>query len=748
MIIRGMHENDAPVRVSGAGAFPVVSGEDGKSGALRSALSVIVVLCILCGAAIAGTVFGSAVRLNPAGLFAAETVYAADDSYTTESFDVSIDVSENHVMRFDEHIVVDFLTPHHGIYRYIPIQKKFYDISGISVSGGDWEDEYDTTGENEYGTYGNEILKIGDAYRTYTGEKEYRIQYNLNCTKDDDEDYDWMSVDILPTGWQTPIEKSTINLTMPKEVDWSTFSLYTGSAGESIDVLSDTEHFTVTFGDDNKTMEIEAKDLPQGYGITLQAILPEGYWTGVTSRRWMGFLAFLIPIALGILMSLLWVINGRDPEIVKPVEFYPPDDITPAEVGYIVDGCVDNKDLSSMIIYFASKGYLEIREKRPGSKKYELVKKCEIPDSEPTFAVRLFGGLFPYEDAIKASVGRSKGGSKSGTANLGLFVKAVIKKSEKAEPEPDEKEPEFVEQVVDLDNLPDGFGDAVRVARDELQGMYDSGKKRMFTTGSREARKIGAFICSLILPAAILIANFVNYKALGMIGAAVPFILVLIGTSLISSSYDRRHSSARVKSVGKFMGGLVVCAIASLITFALCMAAYSGSRITGILVALVATGALADAIFFQVYMWARTKENALIYGKVLGFRNFIETAEHDRLVALSNDNPEYYYNIMPYAMVMGMSTAWAKKFENIKVPEPEWYAGTNTANLGRAVWYNNIANNCAGQFVRTSSMIPDISDAADSGGFFTGGGGSFSGGGFGGGGFSGGGFGGGGGGAW
>ena len=51
-------------------------------------------------------------------------------------------------------------------------------------------------------------------------------------------------------------------------------------------------------------------------------------------------------------------------------------------------------------------------------------------------------------------------------------------------------------------------------------------------------------------------------------------------------------------------------------------------------------------------------------------------------------------------------------------------------------------DSCAHQFV----TIPDVSEAVDSGGFFTGG--DFSGGGFGGGGFSGGGFGGGGGGAW
>ena len=698
MITRRTCKNDAPAGLSAAGAFPVIA-EEAKS--LVFSLVVLSAAALIC--------LGAAAWVIMAG---SEAVYA-DDSYTTESFDVDIDVTEKHVMKYDERIVVDFIEPHHGIYRYIPIQKKFYDIEGIYVSGGDCEDEYEYSGENEYGTYGNQILQIGDAWQTYTGEKAYEIKYRLVCTKDEDKDYDWMSADLLPTGWKTPIKSSTVYVTFPKEVDWSTFSLYTGAAGEQLDVLSDTEHFNVEFGDDNKTLRIEAQDLPQGYGITLQATLPEGYWKGVTSRRWMGFLAFLVPVLLAILMALLWVLNGKDPTIVKPVEFYPPDDITPAEVGYIVDGAIDNKDLSSMIIYFASKGYLEIREKKKGSKKYQLVKKCDIPDTEPTFAVRLFGGLFPYEDAIKAE-----------------------KKAEG----------QVYEQAVDLDALPDEFGDAVRVARDELQGMYDSGKKKMFTDGSRNARNWGAFICALILPLPLLITNFVNYRGLGLFVAACPFIMVLIGTALIMGSYDMRHSSARVESVGKFIGGLAVTALAALITIVAC-AISAGSFGQGALIGIVATVSLAVGIFFQVFMWARTKENAMIYGKVLGFRNFIETAEHQRLVALSDENPEYYYDIMPYAMVMGMSVAWAKKFENMKIPEPEWYEGAEAMDLGRAVWYTNIADSCSRQFVSASSMMPDISDAVDSGGFFTGGGG-FSGGGFGGGGFSGGGFGGGGGGAW
>ena len=688
MIIGRTCKIDAPARVSAAGAFPVVT-EGMKRG--LTALLILAWTILMC--------------LDAAPV-TAEAVYA-DDTYTTPEFDVNVDITANHIMQYDEQIVVNFLEPHHGIYRYIPIQKKFYDISGIMVDGGQFEDDYSYSGENEYGTYGNEVLKIGDPYQTYTGEKEYRVRYNLECTKDEDDDYDWLSLDLIPTGWQNPIDNATAYLTLPEKVDWGTFRLYTGLAGEEIDVLEDSR-FTVEFGDDYKTMKVVAHDLPQGYGVTVQATLPEGYWKGVTSRRWMGFFALLIPSMLALLMALLWVLNGKDPAVVKPVEFYPPDDITPAEVGYIVDGTIDNKDLSSMIIYFASKGYLEIREKANGSKKYELVKKRDIPDSEPVFAVRLFGGLFPVNKAVEGK-----------------------------------------EQKVDLDHLPKDFGSAVRVARDELEGMYDNGRRKMFTDGSRNARNWGAFICSLILPFPILITNFVNYRGFGLFTAAIPFILVLIGTALISSSYDRRHSSARVESVGKFIGGLALAVVASLVTVGSCAAAVGKADIVyGLIVGAVTTASLAAGIFFQVFMWARTKENVVIYGKILGFRNFIETAEHDRLVALSDENPEYYYSIMPYAMVMGMSVAWAKKFENMKIPQPDWYEGAEVMDLSRAVWYSNIANSCSRQFVDASAMIPDVASAVDSGGFFTGGGGSMSGGGFGGGGFSGGGFGGGGGGAW
>lgn len=675
MITRKSCISDAPARVSTAGAFTVMI-----KGMKKGASVLLVLLIVLFSGIILMTGEAS----------------AADDSYTTDAFNVSVDITENHVMKYDEYITVDFLSPHHGIYRYIPIQKKFYDIKDIRVWGGDYEDEYDFTGENENGTYGNEILKIGDPYRTYTGKKDYRITYSLVCTKDESDDKDYLSLDLLPTGWQTPIESADITLTMPEKIDWDKVGLYTGQGGQKEDLLEDREHFKVSYSDDGRAISIKASDLEQGVGITVQSDLPEGYWKGVTSRKWLGIFAWIVPLLMALFMLILWRICGKDPDVVQPVEFYPPDGITPAEVGYIVDGRIDNKDLSSMLIYFASKGYLDIRETKKG--KRLLVKKCEIPDTEPTFAVRLFGGLFPHAEAVEGQ-----------------------------------------EQTADLDDLPTGFGDSVRVARDELQSMYDKGKKKMFTQSSKEARAFGRLICALILPAAVVITAYSNYMGLGLFGTFIPFILVLIGLALISASYDNRHSSGRVSSIGLFIGGVIVSLIGGASAIGLIVAC-GGNVYVGILAVI----ALAIAMFFEVFMWARTRENAAIFGKVLGFRNFIATAEYQRLKALSDENPEYYYNIMPYAMVMGLSVAWAKKFENLQVKEPDWYDGKDVGNLRTAVWYNNMATSCSNQFVTAS--LPDLSDAVDTGGFFSGS--DFSGGGFGGGGFSGGGFGGGGGGAW
>ena len=146
-------------------------------------------------------------------------------------------------------------------------------------------------------------------------------------------------------------------------------------------------------------------------------------------------------------------------------------------------------------------------------------------------------------------------------------------------------------------------------------------------------------------------------------------------------------------------------------------------------IAFVVCG-IADTILalFMFFGSKRTKAGNQVYGQILGFKEFIKKAELDRLKMLVEENPSYYYDVMPYAYVLGLSEQWIENFETMHMPEPDWYSGRDP--FGDAVFYSMVrsANACA--------TAPETSGGGSSGGGFSGGG------------FSGGGSGGGGGGAW
>lgn len=171
--------------------------------------------------------------------------------------------------------------------------------------------------------------------------------------------------------------------------------------------------------------------------------------------------------------------------------------------------------------------------------------------------------------------------------------------------------------------------------------------------------------------------------------------------------------------------GTIVCSLGLLVDSPIYYAAEANSLT---LVALI-FGMLASfgiAVFIK-YMSKRTPYGTLMYGKVKGFKNFLETAEKEKLEALVLDDPTYFYNILPFTYVFGISDKWIKKFESITLSEPEWYDSEDpftTIRLNRFLL--STMNSASYQVVEASSY--------SSGGGFSGGG--FSGGGSGGGGGS------------
>jgi len=148
----------------------------------------------------------------------------------------------------------------------------------------------------------------------------------------------------------------------------------------------------------------------------------------------------------------------------------------------------------------------------------------------------------------------------------------------------------------------------------------------------------------------------------------------------------------------------------------------------GMKLSFVMSGILILA--FSRFMPKKTKKGSLAKESVLGFREFIERAEKDRLERLAKDDPTLFDRVLPYALVFGLGDRWAEAFQDMYTKPPSWYHSPRYGNsfsprifvddLGRSLSVMN----------STLASTPSRSGGAGGSGFS----GGSSGGGFGGGG--------------
>ena len=146
---------------------------------------------------------------------------------------------------------------------------------------------------------------------------------------------------------------------------------------------------------------------------------------------------------------------------------------------------------------------------------------------------------------------------------------------------------------------------------------------------------------------------------------------------------------------------------------------------------------LLSAVGFAIVMLSvsiicRTEDYTSKLNRIVGFKEFIETVEKDKLEEMLESNPEFYYDILPYAIVLGVSDKWEKKFEDLTIKPPQWATGSFSDTVFNIVLFNTLMRNVNINMVKTFISHPSSgSRSGGSGGHF----GGFGGGGHGGGGF-------------
>jgi len=281
-----------------------------------------------------------------------------------QKFSAEIFVQPDAVLDVTETIEVNFIGAWHGLYRTIPIE--YVTPQGFNFTlFVKLEDATDDSGralkvessrERHYLKWKIYVDNATDVVRTIN--LHYRVSNGLRFFEDHDELY-W---NITGDEWDVPLENVSAQIILPSGVTGIRTAEYTGTYGSR---AQNAEART----SDNRVDIAMLRPLSFHEGLTAVVGWDKGFVTEPgTSENIQQFLAsnwpIFFPIPVFLFMYWLWYTRGRDPRTGPvAVQYAPPDGMTPAEAGTLVDDNVDMRDITATIVDLAVRGYLVIEEK-------------------------------------------------------------------------------------------------------------------------------------------------------------------------------------------------------------------------------------------------------------------------------------------------------------------------------------------------------------------------------------------------
>ena len=145
--------------------------------------------------------------------------------------------------------------------------------------------------------------------------------------------------------------------------------------------------------------------------------------------------------------------------------------------------------------------------------------------------------------------------------------------------------------------------------------------------------------------------------------------VVVIGF-LLKIWKDKKYKNKKSKNFGWLLAAVAVGAVAML-AYLFFFRVHVISKTEQILVCFISLA----LCFWSVRNLSLTEKFAQVLGDILGFKDFIVYTEEDKLKVMLEENPELYYDVLPYAQVLGVSDAWEDKFEHITLARPSWAVG-------------------------------------------------------------------------
>ena len=602
-----------------------------------------------------------------------------DNGYTIKAWKHEAFIQKDNVWRVKDHMKVVFNESRHGIYFYI--RTAFFLENNINGGSARYNysmvvDSIDVGGEEyslEDSTDEYVVIRIGDEDEYVSGDHEYNISYVLRVPDDRYDVSDYLNATVLPDGCNTSVSHFQFALTFEKPLPEylpQTLRVFSGPYGN----IGNDLHIDVKA--DRKSISGSTVDVPPFNAITLFSEMENGYWEDAFTVSSVWMYVFIALTAFFFVIVMLCFVRNRRRKPLMVIEYNAPDGISSAEVGVIIDDSADVSDLASLIVWFASKGYLKIREV-PGKKHIfkkdeidiELTKVKGLPKDAPKYQKKFWNVLFGDSNTVLLS---------------------------------------------ELGDCHYEINEAIDALKKEFTG------KRALTKTSWKAvlAILAFFLCGI---AAINCCNCVDVIHTGI----AIYAILAWGTlafcasimrmwrsnyDMISSFWQKALEYAAYIVLGVLTTGVFALFLYNEYDMFVPVEVPAGIMAAGWVIVLFSGHAVHD-----------TKYRLETMSLLLGFREFIEKSELPMLKSQVDENPSFFYDILPYAMVFGLTDKWAKKFSTLDIKEPDWYEGTGT--LTSSMLAAHIGNAVASQIGRSIAVSShDTTSNSSGGGGFSGGG--------------------------
>lgn len=544
--------------------------------------------------------------------------------------DGSLDITENYGFMFNKNGFTE-------VFIQIPvIIQKEREVKGRFTKK---EDTYiakvtniKTSSEEEdvvYISYENDYIEVSffqEAGYIKNQVYNFTLSYNANYGDDRYKEFDDFYFDIL--GAAVAVKNISFEINFPEGIDDTKVSFWRSGRnqyGDFTDYIINVEKTQITGS---------LTDMQEGDFLTARVIFADGFFDYDQPN----FTYIIITAGVVALLFLIMLISKlalkRHPQPVPVVEFTPPDNINPpeAEAALINSFSPTNKGITALVLYWANNGLLSIEEKEEGQIAFKKLK--DIEETAPKYEIKMFKEFFGGVDKVNT---------------------ALLKTSEA-----------YAQSV---DNVKSVVSDRTRT---KLLDETKNGSKILNTI-------LMAMVMVLVVVSLLFIIPFGYF---GYINASFGLNLfttyiisiIIVGTIISSLGFFILFFTKAISRITKkfIYIALIVFMIIGLAT--LYMLAGDVMIVVDPFFVFLIINAFALSCFpLVINLSVYKKEGAKFKGRVMGFKDYLVKAEKDRIEMLVAENPNYFYDILPYTYAFDISDKWVEKFKGIAVPAPEWY---------------------------------------------------------------------------